>query len=162
MGIVYFLMNISEKSLSAFGNVERSPSGMEGAIWSLRGFSVGFPHCHSVTGSLVTYLSFRWLAGFSSGILQITECYGYGKQTLKENFKLCEMMKGQCYTVLQKLNKKTELIASVMRSLSVENSSRHFETWFLLSGWCFLGSSQSPVLQKNGNPEQTDFELREE
>lgn len=30
-------------------------------------------------------------------------------------------MKSQCYTVLQKLNKKIEFIVSVMRSLSVEN-----------------------------------------
>lgn len=142
--------------LSAFGNVElrtgRSHLVMDGFLCGIS------PLPPSVTHSLITYLSCRCSADFSSGILWILDCYGYGKQALKRTLNPTKRWKASVTSCFRNWARKIELIASVMRSLSVENSSQHFEAWILLPGWCFLGSSQSPVLQKNGNPEQPDFE----
>lgn len=108
MGIVYFLMSISAKSLSAFGNVElrtgRSHLVTEGFLW---GISLLPP---SVTGSLTTYLSFRCSAGFPSGKLQITDCYGYGKQTLKRALNSTEWWNASVTLCFRNWTRNTELI----------------------------------------------------
>lgn len=106
------------KCLSAFGNVElrigRSHLVIKGFLWGIS------PLPSSFTGSLITYLSFRCSAGFSSGIWQITDCYGYGKQTLKRALNSAKWWKASVTLCFRNWTRKIELTASVMRSLSVE------------------------------------------
>lgn len=113
----FWWISQQSKSLSAFGNVEL---GIGRSHLVTEGFLCGIsPLPPSVTGSLKTDLSFRWSASFSSGTLQITDCYGYGKQTLKRPLNFAKWWKANVTLCFRNWTRKTELIASVMKSLSV-------------------------------------------